>query len=107
MPFEDAIAEHGGGDLGWLSQGDLPSDLEDALMALEPNGVAEPVRGPSGVHIFRLHERETGGSSIRPFAELRQDLYRQLLDSAMQQQETIFMRELRDEAIIDRRIGSQ
>src|SRR5690606_21453552 len=33
--FEAAMAQHGGGDLGWLSQGDLPEAVEDQVLALD------------------------------------------------------------------------
>ncbi len=105
--FAETVAEVGGGELGWLSQGDLPEQLDNALTALESGTIAEPVRGPSGVHIFFLHERERGGAEIPPYAQVRQEIYREILDVAMRQQETIFMNELREEAIIDRRIGEE
>lgn len=103
--FNDTLAELGGGELGWLSEGDLPATLEDSLMGLEAGTSAAPVRGPSGVHIFLLHERERGGADLPPYAEVRQEIYREILDAAMQRQETIFMSELREDAIVDRRIG--
>ena len=91
LTFDEAVAQIGGGELGWLSQGDLPGDLEQAIAALPVGGLSAPVQGPAGTHIFFLHERQQGDAQIAPYAELRDRIYRQLLDTAMQQQEAIFL----------------
>jgi peptidyl-prolyl cis-trans isomerase SurA len=99
------VAEHGGGDLGWLSQGDLPEELENALLTLEPDQISPPVRGPSGFHIFLLHERETAASDAPSFDDVKDEIYRHMLDEAMTHQETLFLEELRRGAVITRRYG--
>ncbi len=58
--FDEAVEQYGGGSLGWLSQGDLPAELENALMTLDEGEVSEPVRGARGFHIFLLQERQRG-----------------------------------------------
>ncbi len=102
--FEDAIDEVAGGDLGWLSQGDLPPALEEVLLPLREGQVSAVVRGPAGFHIFLLHEREQGQSDIPPYDEVREYIFRQMLDVAMQRQEELFLVELRRGALIERRI---
>jgi len=102
--FSDVAAQRGGGDLGWLDQGDLPEDLENALLALEPGQISEPVRGPSGVHIFLLRERQAGGLEIPAFDEAKELIYRELLDRAMAKQQELFLAELRRNAVIDTRL---
>ena len=66
--FDAAIEANGGGDLGWLSQGDLPEELEEALMSMEQGDISAPVRGSSGYHIFLLYERERGAVITRRLA---------------------------------------
>jgi peptidyl-prolyl cis-trans isomerase SurA len=102
--FSDVAAQRGGGDLGWLDQGDLPEDLENALLAMEPGQISQPVRGPSGVHIFLLRERQEGGLEIPPFEEAKEPIYRELLDRAMAKQQELFLAELRRNAVIDTRL---
>ncbi len=101
--FDEAAAEHGGGDLGWLSQGDLPEELEDTLLTLEPNAISQPVRGPSGFHIFFLRERESAGSAAPSYDDVKEEIYRRMLDEAMSRQEELFLQELRRDAVISRR----
>jgi peptidyl-prolyl cis-trans isomerase SurA len=102
--FEEAIREHGGGDLGWVSQGDLPESLASALIALEPGQISEPVRGPSGLHIFFLRERKEGEASIGSFEQVKQNIFSELLDKAMARQEAAFLEELRKQSLISRRL---
>lgn len=102
--FDAAMAAHGGGDLGWLDQGDLPEPLENALIALEPLQISQPVRGPSGIHIFELRERQSGGSQLPSFEEAKESIYRELLDRSMARQQEVFLTELRRAAVIDTRL---
>jgi peptidyl-prolyl cis-trans isomerase SurA len=102
--FAAIASQRGGGDLGWLDQGDLPEELENALLALEPGQISPPVRGPSGVHIFLLRERQTGGVQIPPFEDAKDDIYRELLDRAMSKQQELFLADLRRNAVIDTRL---
>ncbi|HET8932722.1 MAG TPA: SurA N-terminal domain-containing protein [Polyangiales bacterium] len=102
--FSDLAAQRGGGDLGWLEQGDLPEPLENALLALEPGQISAPVRGPSGVHIFLLRERQEGGLEIPAFEDAKDEIYRELLDRAMAKQQELFLAELRRNAVIDTRL---
>ena len=106
LSFEEAVTEAGGGSLGWLNQGDLPSALEAAITDLAAGDYSSPTQGPAGVHIFMLHERQQGDAQIAPYSEMRPAIYRELLDTAMQQQEAIFLSELREDAMVNIRIAS-
>jgi peptidyl-prolyl cis-trans isomerase SurA len=102
--FDQAIEEHGGGDLGWVSQSDLPESLATALIALEPGQISAPVRGPAGMHIFFLRERKEGEASIGSFEQVKQNIFSELLDKAMARQEAAFLEELRKQSLISRRL---
>jgi peptidyl-prolyl cis-trans isomerase SurA len=102
--FSDMAAQRGGGDLGWLEQGDLPEELENVLLSLDPGEMSVPTRGPSGVHIFLLRERQEGGLEIPAFEEAKELIYRELLDRAMAKQQELFLAELRRNAVIDSRL---
>jgi len=102
--FATAANEYGGGDLGWLDQGDLAEELENVLLALEPGQISQPVRGPSGIHIFLLRERQTGGTQFPSFDEAKDTIYRELLDRAMAKQQELFLADLRRQAVIETRL---
>jgi peptidyl-prolyl cis-trans isomerase SurA len=91
----------GGGDLGWLTQGDLPEDLERALVPLNAGEISDPVRGENGFHIFFLEDRQVG-TDFPSYDEMKQELFREMLDAAMIRQEKIFLEEIRRKAVINR-----
>ena len=99
--FNARAAGLGGGELGWLAQGDLPEELERALLPLSAGEISEPVRGSSGFHIFFLQDRQVG-AGFPSYEEMKQELYREMLDAAMTRQETIFLDEIRRKAVINR-----
>jgi peptidyl-prolyl cis-trans isomerase SurA len=46
-----------GGDLGWITPGDVVPDFEQAMNALKPGQVSEPFKSPFGWHIVQVLER--------------------------------------------------
>lgn len=102
--FDDAMAQHGGGDLGWLDQGDLPAPLEEVLLGLGPSEISAPVRGPAGVHIFLLRERQQGGTTLPVFDAARSAIQNELVDRSMRRQEHMFIKNLRNNAVVDVRL---
>lgn len=99
--FDENTKKVGGGDLGWLDQGDLPAVLEETLLNINEGEIGMPVRGPSGVHIFFVRERQSGAKSLPKFEDVRAELERTLLEKAMQRQEELFIKGLRRDAVID------
>lgn len=61
-----------GGDLGWVERGMMVPAFEEALFAMEPGTVSEPVRSEFGWHLIRLEEVEQSGGAT--FDEVRDDL---------------------------------
>ena len=102
--FLESMDELGGMELGWLSQGDLPEELESALLGLAPGEVSQPVRGNNGYHLFLLHERESAADRVPAYEELRDRIYQEMMGEAMQRQESLFLRELRREAVVSNRL---
>lgn len=102
--FPKAIEEYGGGELGWVSQSDLPDVLAEALLSLEPGQISQPVRGPAGMHIFLLRERKMGEENVGDYEQTKAELYRQMVDQAMAKQELAYLAELRKQSLITRRL---
>ncbi|MBN8615718.1 MAG: SurA N-terminal domain-containing protein [Deltaproteobacteria bacterium] len=102
--FEAAMDDVGGGELGWLSEGDLEPELESALADLDVDEISAPTRGASGFFIFYLRERDTESGALPQYEDVRMDIYRQMLQDAMTRQERAFVEELRRAASIERRL---
>jgi len=99
--FEARAEGLGGGELGWIAQADLPEELGRVLLALNPGQISQPVRASGGFHIFYVMDREVG-SDFPTYEEMKDELFREMLDSAMQRQERVFIEELRRDAVINR-----
>jgi peptidyl-prolyl cis-trans isomerase D len=68
----DAGTKAQGGDLGWIGRGMLVGPFEDALFAMQPGGLSEPVRSEFGFHIIKLEEIRAG--EVQPFEQVREEL---------------------------------
>jgi peptidyl-prolyl cis-trans isomerase SurA len=56
VAYSDAGTALDGGKLGWRKAGQLPSIVAEAIPAMQPGEVTEPIRTPSGFHVFKLIE---------------------------------------------------
>jgi peptidyl-prolyl cis-trans isomerase SurA len=59
-----------GGDLGWVPINAVQASLRPVLEELAPGQVSEPVITPSGVQLFFVRDRRTGGRNVS--TDLRQ-----------------------------------
>jgi peptidyl-prolyl cis-trans isomerase SurA len=65
-----------GGDLGWVSAGQLEPAADQALAALQPGQITPPVRGEAGYYILMLRERRAASAmtDAEPLLTLHQIL---------------------------------
>ncbi|HSD39978.1 MAG TPA: peptidylprolyl isomerase [Rhodocyclaceae bacterium] len=89
-----------GGDLGWLSPGDMVPDFERAMNALKDEQISEPVQSPFGWHLIQVLERRTVDvSGERRRLEARQALR----DRKAEEANEVWLRQLRDESFVEMR----
>ncbi|MCR4302425.1 MAG: SurA N-terminal domain-containing protein [Sulfuricaulis sp.] len=69
---EDTTTASQGGDLGEIRRGVLPKELEDAVYALKPGEVSQPVRSTYGYHLVKLTKHAP--EKRKPLADVRQEL---------------------------------
>lgn len=50
-----------GGDLGWRNRSEIPAEFLRVIEAMQPGGVSEPIRGPTGFQLISLTSRREGG----------------------------------------------
>jgi peptidyl-prolyl cis-trans isomerase SurA len=107
--FEDLARVHSGdtgsaprgGDLGWLSPGETVADFEQAMDALAPGSLSEPVQSPFGWHLIEVLERREVDTS----RDLIRSRAREILQNRKREEETeLWIRRLRDEAYVEYRI---
>jgi hypothetical protein len=51
-----------GGEIGYVSRGELPKMFEDEIFALKPGGVSPVIRTESSFHIFKVADRRSAGT---------------------------------------------
>jgi peptidyl-prolyl cis-trans isomerase SurA len=93
---EDGSAPNGG-ELGWMSPGDLVPEFEQAMNRLQIGEVSNPVKSEFGWHLIQVLERREGQLTVekqRQFA--RAAIREKKFDQAYQE----WMRELRDNATV-------
>jgi peptidyl-prolyl cis-trans isomerase C len=72
-----------GGDIGYVSRGELPKMFEDEIFALKPGSVSNVIRTDASFHLFKVDERRPPGTIDLPTAapvirtRLRDDAIRQ------------------------------
>ena len=69
---DDAGSAGAGGDLGWALRSDFATAFGDAVWAMKPGELREPVRSEFGWHVIRLEEAEA--DTARSFEEVRSQI---------------------------------
>ena len=57
--FSKAPGAQQGGTLGWIQAGQLPPDLDAALITLEQGQISQPIRTSSGYHLLFVQAKRT------------------------------------------------
>jgi parvulin-like peptidyl-prolyl isomerase len=71
---EDATSAQKDGDFGTIRRSDsLPDAIREAIFALKPGEISEPVRQPNGFYLFRVDHLEA-----RPLAEVQNEIFNEL-----------------------------
>jgi peptidyl-prolyl cis-trans isomerase SurA len=99
---DDAATAAAGGALGWVDAADLPEELRDVVLGLGANEIGGPVRTADGFRLVKVLEWEA--SDVRPFEEARESIRLQLLEKQLEQQERVWLAELRRRAYVNIRL---
>ncbi|MCV2867368.1 peptidylprolyl isomerase [Defluviimonas sp. WL0002] len=75
-----------GGDLGWFGLGMMVAPFENAVVALEPGALSEPVQTQFGWHVIKL--METRAAAVPTLEEKRDELAGELQQQAVEAQVT-------------------
>ena len=60
LTYSDSTTNIEGGSLGWRKGSQLPSIVAEQVAKMQAGDISEPIRTPSGFHIFRLNETRGG-----------------------------------------------
>ncbi|AZT85304.1 molecular chaperone SurA [Marinobacter sp. NP-4(2019)] len=95
---DDPVSGSDGGNLGWVSPGQMVPAFEQAMMEADVGELKGPFRSQFGWHILEVQERRQKDISgeVRE-SEARQAIYRRKFDTELQN----WLREIRDEAFVE------
>jgi peptidyl-prolyl cis-trans isomerase SurA len=60
VTYSESTTNIEGGSLGWRKGSQLPSIVSDAIAKMKAGDISDPIRTPSGFHLFRLNEIRGG-----------------------------------------------
>ena len=69
---EDPASASDGGDLGWVTRGQMDPEFETGTFALKVGEISELVKSTFGFHIIKADAREDGGT--KPFEEVQEQV---------------------------------
>ncbi|MBS8240336.1 molecular chaperone SurA [Marinobacter lipolyticus] len=95
---DDPVSGSDGGNLGWVSPGQMVPEFEQAMQEAAVGELKGPFRSQFGWHILEVQERRQKDISgeVRE-SEARQAIYRRKFDTELQN----WLREIRDEAFVE------
>ncbi|MGH8780932.1 peptidylprolyl isomerase [Paraburkholderia sp.] len=92
-----------GGDLGWVSPGETVPEFERAMNNLQDGQISDPVRSEYGYHLIQVLGRRDAEGSVAQ----QMDLARQAIGQRKAEQAYAdWLRQLRDTAYVDYKVGS-
>jgi peptidyl-prolyl cis-trans isomerase SurA len=95
---EDPHADDGGA-MGWVAQGELLPELDDALFRLQPGAISEPIRTALGFHLLKIEERQPAANLT--LLEANQAVYHRLYQQKFGEAFARWLSELRRKAYIE------
>jgi peptidyl-prolyl cis-trans isomerase SurA len=95
---EDPGSAAEGGDLGWISPGDVVPEFEQAIAALPLNQLSEPIKSPFGWHLAEVIGRRSHDTTDDM---KRQRCASQIRAAKAEEELQLWQRRLRDQAYVD------
>jgi len=96
---DDTSTKDTGGELGWFERGSINPDWEQVGFSMEEGDTRGPVSGPQGQYVFQVTDVKK--SELKPFAEMKEQLTRELKRRELDKQTETWVAELRKKAYID------
>jgi parvulin-like peptidyl-prolyl isomerase len=96
---DDTSTKDTGGELGWFERGSVNPDWEQLVFSMEKGDVRGPVNGPQGLYVFMVSDIKK--SELKPFADMKEQLQRELRRRELDKQTQTWVEELRKKAYID------
>lgn len=101
--FSQSASASRGGDMGWVSAGQLPEELGEALSAMKEGDLSRPLRSMTGFHILLLRKKNSLSAETMP---TREEVYNKLGLEQLDRAQRRYLLDLKAAAFIENRAGS-
>jgi peptidyl-prolyl cis-trans isomerase SurA len=61
--FSNSPSAANGGEVGWITPGEMPTEVDQALENLRPGQISAPIPVKDGVYVILLRDRRAGGAT--------------------------------------------
>ncbi len=102
MYSDDKLSAIKGGDLGWVSPGEMVPVFEQAMNELPPENISTPFKSEFGWHIVQVQERREHDNTEEYTRSQAQDALR---SRKIEEEYQNWLRRLRDEAYVEYRLN--
>jgi peptidylprolyl isomerase len=89
---DDAATAERDGEIGWVAEPDLRTEIRAQVTGLPKSGIADPIRLEDGWHILKLVDTEA--SHTRPLAEVREALVQRIRTERVEANRRAYVAEL-------------
>lgn len=89
---DDAASAERDGEIGWVAEPDLRTEIRAQVTGLPKSGIADPIRLEDGWHILKLVDTEA--SHTRPLAEVREALVQRIRTERVEANRRAYVAEL-------------
>lgn len=101
VQFSQEAASARGGDLGWVQEGQLPDEINQAIMTMKEGDISQPIRSLTGYHIILLRGKRTVTAENIPN---RDAILEQIGNERLDRQQRRYLMDLKTAAFIDHRV---
>jgi parvulin-like peptidyl-prolyl isomerase len=101
-PFADVAKKYSSDpnvELGWFQRGSIQADWEQIVFSMSKGETRGPVTGARGLEIF--HVGDVQSAALKPYAEMKEQIQRELRRRELDKQTATWVEELRKKAYID------
>lgn len=99
--FSKAAGSFKGGDLGWIQEGQMTRELDEAVRQMETGQVSQPIRSINGYHIVMLRDkRQISSESLPSYDDVASNIGLQRLER-MQRRHYL---DIKESAFIESRV---
>ena len=100
--FSKSAGATQGGDLGWVTQGQLDDEVDAVLPLIEKNSVSDPIRASNGFHIIFMRDKRVFTSENLPS---REEVRARIGTVRMERHAQRYMLDLKSASFIDNRLA--